>query len=194
MKINRMSRSDISEVAGLHMVCLPHTASSKIGLHLICNLYAGLLADSDCLAYVIKDRDRIIGCITATTDLSETMRKQSQNLRNSEYIISLVLGIFSRKIDPKEILKRYLFEKTLVKRLGSKSEILTLFVEQKLRRQGIAGKLISNLEKEFFRKKIYKYFVDTTADNTQSLSFYRKTGFRQFIKFSDYIVLEKSIT
>lgn len=61
----------------------------------------------------------------------------------------------------------------------SRVDIETLYVKEEYRRQGVAGGLILQLERESISRGIYHFHLNTHANNTGAQSFYKKNGYSE---------------
>lgn len=158
-----MTLSDIPSVTELHMKLLP-TVSARIGNPYLSELYRLILSD---ICLVATERKKIIGSITATTNLKATQKRLSR--------IVFKPWLWFGRAPFLALLDRTLTEREILKLDDPYQTIMTLFVDTSWQRKGVGRKLVSSLP---ITGKLY---VDTQNLNTKAQSFYRHCGFR-FIK------------
>jgi len=67
----------------------------------------------------------------------------------------------------------------LCRAAADESEILTLFVPESYRRQGVAEAMLANALADAAAKGAASAFLEVAADNAAALAFYKKHGFKQ---------------
>lgn len=191
MKIHSLTLSDVNYVAKIHTASLPNTISSKIGLKYLENLYQVLLSNPKIhIIYIIKDKNALIGLISATNDLNKTERLLKVSFFPKIYLL-IFMAIINGRISLKEIVKRQMFEKKLMNIYKKPYlAILTLFVSEDFRRQGLGKKLVKLLIENV--KSHRNIYVDTLIVNKVAKKFYISCGFKLDNKiFDSYVLVRK---
>jgi len=152
MIINRIEIRDIDTVASLHKNNLI-SPSSKIGKSYLKKLYAILLSDPKThVCVVASKKGEIVGSVIATKDLEKT-NKLLRKLISLSTILNTLKALFFGKVTVQELVKRFIFEQTVLKRYPKPyASILALFVDRRHQRLGIGRSLI-----EFILKKLKKW-------------------------------------
>jgi ribosomal-protein-alanine N-acetyltransferase len=70
--------------------------------------------------------------------------------------------------------------------VADEAEIFDLAVQEKFRRRGIATLLVNRFQQSAERRGIKNIFLEVRESNTAALALYRKTGFRETGKRSNY--------
>lgn len=84
-----------------------------------------------------------------------------------------------------------LFEEDLVgfliwSRVGDEAEIYTLFIQEDLRRQGLAARLLEEMEAYCGKKGVERIYLEVSVDNQRALSFYEKNHFNHLCIRKNY--------
>ena len=165
MKIWPIKEGDEKELSTLHVEALPNTVSSKIGCHYLESLYRSIAKNkkNNC-AFIAIENSKIVGVITATTNLELFQSQAKKDLSIKNYLLTL-LSIITLKVSFLEILKRIQFENKLIKSYKkSYATIIILFVNKDQRRKGIASNLIKKIL-NFYSNKSENIYVDTFLKN-----------------------------
>lgn len=187
MKIRRIKESDIKRVASLHMECLPNTVSSKLGQFYLEKIYKVFAKYKNNSAFVIVNKNIIIGSVGLTSDLNKFQMQIKQELTLKDYFL-ITKSITMFRVTFIELIQRILFEHELIKKytIPYKS-IVTLFIEKHYRRQKIATKLLKFIIKN--NKNLNaRFYVDTLVNNNTAIKFYKKFGFFPIAKIKDSIL------
>lgn len=189
MTIRPMKSEDIHEVSRMHELTLPCTTSSKIGSAYLKTLYKILIANKNHhYSIVAVENQKIVGALSATLDLRKTNKKVSP-LRKPRLIFEIFLSLVGGKITPKDLIKRLIFERNLLKNnVSSYPTILTLFVVLGNQKKGVGRKLIGHCLNNFKNRGVKFLFVDTLLSNTAAQEFYTKMGFTKYATIDDSVV------
>jgi ribosomal protein S18 acetylase RimI-like enzyme len=190
-KIVPMNKIHLSEVSDLHHRCIPNTTPSLLGPNFLMSLYEYLLNDFCAISAVaIGTSNKVVGAITATTNLKKTLVSQKKLTLRIKTAWKLCLLLVSRRVCATEIVNRMKFEGFLA-HLTPKpyATILTLFVDPAYRKGGIGQLLITHVKQKIIHPKDFLY-VDTRSDNSGALSFYKKCGFTVVTRHEGNTVLK----
>lgn len=170
-----MTSSDISEVVRIHQQVLP-TTTARMGL--LPFFYQTMILDSDLhVAFVATERNRVVGAITATRDAHKTQ----QALFKPWMILR---AIITSRVPIRELIDRFLTERSIMAIARPYQTILTLVVDTKHQRKGVGKKLVSSIK---LNGAIY-------VDTEHALLFYTRCGFRIFRKIRNSTVAVKTLT
>lgn len=187
MIIKPVAMRDLNTITDLHIKNLPYTAS-KIGKEYVKSLYRVIILNPQehlCLAAI--DEGKVVGLISATKDLKKTQWIIKKGLTPKIYLLALK-ALLMFKVSPFELFRKIRFENLLVKKFKNPyPTILTLFVIEQYRRQGVGKKLIKSL-KENFKVHSSKIYVDTLVKNERAKKFYQSTGFKKVVNIKDSVV------
>jgi ribosomal protein S18 acetylase RimI-like enzyme len=185
-----MNKIHCSEVSNLHRRCIPETIPSLLGQNFLMSLYESLLNDSSAISAIALGTDnKIIGAITATTNLKVTLVSQKKIPLRMNNILEIFRLLFLRKVNVSEIIHRMMFENFLTHLTPTPyATILTLFIDPAYRKGGIGQLLITHVKQKIIHPKDFLY-VDTRSDNVGALSFYKKCGFTVVTQFKGNTVL-----
>lgn len=188
MIIREIKKSDIGEVANLHLRCLPDTVSSRLGKFYLEKIYKIFSKYSNNSAFVMVDKDKIIGAIGLTADLNQFQLQIKKELALTDYLL-IIKSIILLRITITDLLRRIIFERELVKNYQVPYKaIVTSFVDKNYRRQGVATKLLKSAIRD--DKNLTKiFYVDTLAKNSAAIKFYENFGFSPVTKLKDSILL-----
>jgi ribosomal protein S18 acetylase RimI-like enzyme len=189
-RIIPMLPKHIQAVSDLHSVCIPDTVPAKLGHNFLASLYRSLLSDPDTLCVVaLNHSNKVIGVITATSDLRKTLDRQQRLILSPAILWKLLVACVCGKIRVTDIFMRLQFEKFLIHLTQSSyATILTLFVDPEYRRHGV-GRLLIRHASQRPGKSVHALHVDTRSDNASAISLYRKTGFTIVSRRSHYVVM-----
>lgn len=81
--------------------------------------------------------------------------------------------------DPKTLLLHTANAFVLVQYVLDEAEILTLATDPEVQRQGLATKLLQNLNQACLDKGIIRLFLEVSAENLPAIALYQKGGFTQ---------------
>ncbi len=193
MIINDFEIQDIGEVANLHYRTLV-SPSSKIGEAYLRKLYAILLSEPKThICLVAREKKEIVGAIAVTLDLRKT-NKLLVKLFSFSTLLSILKAIFLGKVTIFELIKRFIFERVVIKRFPKPYvSILTLFVDKKYQRLGIGRRLTDTMLKKLKKIGVKKVYVDTLTTNFKAHLFYKSLGFAEKETIIDSKVLEKKL-
>lgn len=175
--VRRMAAEDIPFVAGLHHRLLFDTLNSRLGIHFLSRLYAGLLLDADAGCWVGVSEGRYVAFLSATRDLHRSQRHVTAGVPFRERLIAGV-HVLANPHD----LKAYLAHQALLAytrvRYGTPyPTILTLGIAESMWGTGLAHRLVEEASAAFLAQGIRRIHVDTTAGNRRAAAFYEKAGF-----------------
>lgn len=173
--IRQLINTDIPAVVSLHLLSLPNTMSSRIGPDYLSLLYSSLLYDKNALPLVAVKNDTVVGCVTATRDLTRT----SDHLRSIHFKAAPIItkALLNRKISFNDLINKLLFERALVKQFGLPyPTVLTLFVSPTIQGQGIGKQLVNTVLKQYKQHHLCQVYVDTEENNTPAQKFYEHLG------------------
>lgn len=188
MIIKRFSFKDIDRAAMLHSKTLSQTPLSKLGQRYLRLLYERITLEPT-IGFVIYDKKRLIGVITATTDLKQTQKRLPK--RFVIFVIFLLIkNIFLGKLQLNAVIRRLSFDFLVLKIFKNPySTILTLFIDKDFRRQGMGKYVTCKVLNEMKKKGVRKVYVDTLIENKKALIFYKKLGFKRERRLTDSIIL-----
>jgi ribosomal protein S18 acetylase RimI-like enzyme len=190
IRIKPMLLSNIHEVSMLHCACIQDTVPTKLGPVFLDSIYRSLLSDVNvsCLVATTSN-NKIIGVITATSDLKQTLALQQHQIIQISLVVQILKYIISGKIHIMDILKRTRFESFLT-HIAQRpyATILTLFVDSKYREKGIGRLLIQSIQKKL-KNAIQELHVDTRINDKKIISFYQKNGFTPVSQNDEYIIM-----
>lgn len=192
MKIRPIKEGDAKGLSALHVKALPHTVSSQIGAYYLESIYRSVAKNkkNNC-AFVAIESGRIIGAISATTNLKLFQSHVKRDLSIKNYLM-ILLAIITLRVSLLEILKRVQFENKLVENyMNNYATITILFVSKAQRRKGIGSKLTKKILK-FYSKRDHIY-VDTLLENKEAIRLYESLGFKldMIIRDSAVLILNK---
>ena len=192
-ELREMTQADIPFVAGLHHRLLFDTLNSRLGIHFLSRLYAGVLADPDARCWVGVSGGQYVAFLSATKDLHHSQRRVTAGVPLRERAIAGVHVL----ANPKD-LKAYLAHEALLAytrvRLGTPyPTILTLGLAQSMWGTGLAHRLVVEAVRMFAGQGIRRFFVDTTADNARAAAFYEKEGFTRVGSVAGNLVFRRDI-
>ena len=188
LRIKKIKKGDIKEVANLHLKCLPNTVSSKLGQFYLEKVYKIFCQYKNNSAFVALDKNRIVGAIGLTSDLNQFQRQIKRELTVNDYFL-IAKSILTKRTPITDLVQRLLFERELVKNYKSPYKtIVTLFTDKNYRRHGVATQLLkfALIDDEEKNKTIY---VDTLSENDAAIKLYKKFGFSPVVKIKDSILL-----
>lgn len=186
-----MTESDISELARMHRENLT-TTSSAIGHSYLTTLYTTLLKQPEIqIGLVAKEKGKILGAITATSDIRITQTNLAKALIPGK-IPAILKAVLGRKVNPWDFVKRMQFESKLVSDFPQPyATVLTLFVDPEFRRKGVGKKLMASIISEMKRRKVSVLYVDTRATNTAARRFYTSVGFKELRHIGEDVILAR---
>lgn len=178
MKITRMTKDDLSQVVLLHLLTLPSTTSSKMGKEFVYTLYHHVVSSPRVhSSFVMKDNSRIVGAVTMTRNLRESIKIVSPKVPSHASLV-LFMKLITGSVSIGELVNRYRFERMLLSHFRSPyPTILTLFVDPRNRRLGIGKRLLAACIHEAKTKGYKTLYVDTEEMNTSARTFYERLGF-----------------
>ena len=175
--VRPMTAEDIPFVAGLHHRLLFDTLNSRLGIHFLSRLYAGVLADPDARCWVGVSAGRYVAFLSATRNLHRSQRRVTAVVPFRERLIA-GLHVLANPHD----LRAYAAHQALLfytrARFGTPyPTILTLGIAQSMWGTGLAHRLADESARAFAGTGIRRFYVDTTAENARATAFYVKEGF-----------------
>lgn len=176
-EVRALRDEDIPFVAGLHHRLLFDTLNSRLGIHFLSRLYAGLLTDPDARCWVGVSRGRHVAFVSATRDLHRSQRQVAGVVPFRERAIA-GLHVLANPHD----LRAYLSHQALLiytrARFGRPyPTILTLGISPAMWGTGLAGRLVDEVQASFCAQGVTRFYVDTRADNARAAAFYAKANF-----------------
>jgi ribosomal protein S18 acetylase RimI-like enzyme len=190
MRIIPMRSSHITGVSKLHHTCISDTVPSLLGTAFLESLYGCLLKDRNALSAVsVTSEGKVIGVVTATADLNNTLKLQKQLVKQIPVVWRLFVLFATGRMKISDVVGRMQFE-SFMSRFSPQpySTILTMFVEPSYRKKGIGQLLISYVKKNMTGVS-GNLHVDTLSDNVIALSFYKKCGFSEVTEFKGNTVM-----
>ena len=175
--IRPLRADDIPFVAGLHHRLLFDTLNSRLGIHFLSRLYAGVLADPDARCWVGVSNGQHVAFLSATRDLHRSQRRVTAAVPFRERAIA-GLHVLANPHD----LRAFLAHQALLVytrfRFGVPyPTILTLGVSPAMWGTGFAGRLVDEATAAFASLGVPRLYVDTTADTPRAAAFYEKANF-----------------
>lgn len=176
-EIRPMTAADVPFVAGLHHRLLFDTLNSRLGIHFLSRLYAGVLEDPAARCWVGLSAGRHVAFLSATLDLHRSQRRVTAGVPLRERLIA-ALHVLANPHD----LRSYLAHQALLVytrlRFGRPyPTILTLGISESTWGTGFAHRLADEATRGFLAQGVRRFYVDTTADNPRAAAFYQKEGF-----------------
>ena len=176
-EVRPMTVEDIPFVAGLHHRLLFDTLNSRLGIHFLSRLYAGVLADPAARCWVGVSEGRHVAFLSATLDLHRSQRRVAAGVPLRERLIA-GLHVLANPHDLAAFAAHQaLLVYTRVRFGRPYPTILTLGIAQSMWGTGLAHRLVDEVVRAFRRQGIGRFYVDTTADNLRASAFYKKEGF-----------------
>lgn len=175
--IRPMEPQDIPFVAGLHHRLLFDTLNSRLGIHFLSRLYAGLIEDPGARCWVGVSAGRYVAFLSATDDLHRTQHKVTAGVPFRERLIA-GLHVLANPRDLRAYLAHQaLLAYTRVRHGTPYPTILTLGIAESLWGTGLAHRLVDEAAASFRRQQARCFYVDTTTGNDRAAAFYEKAGF-----------------
>ena len=176
-EIRPMTAADIPFVAGLHHRLLFDTLNSRLGIHFLSRLYAGVLADPASRCWVGLSGGQHVGFLSATLDLHRSQRRVTAGVPLRERLIA-GLHVLANPHDLRSFLAHQALLSYTRLRFGRPyPTILTLGISQSMWGTGFAHRLVDEARRSFEGQRVRRFYVDTTTDNTRAAAFYQKEGF-----------------
>ena len=176
-EVRPMTALDIPFVAGLHHRLLFDTLNSRLGIHFLSRLYAGVLADPAARCWVGVSDGRYVAFLSATLDLHRSQRRVTAGVPLRERLIAGVHVL----ANPHDLVAFAAHQALLVYtrvRFGRPyPTILTLGIAQSMWGTGLAHRLVDEAVRAFQGQGIRRFYVDTTRENARAAAFYQKEGF-----------------
>lgn len=180
--------SDLDQIAKLHQQTLK-TASAYLGEDYLKNNYQQIISNNKTnLAILALEDKKVIGVITASLDLRETISTLSMGSLDTLALITKKI-LFKPSLMFEFINHIYLEIKVLHKYPAPYQTILTLFVSNDYQGLGVGRKLTKKMIQKLKSRKVKRLYVDTQKSNKKALSFYKKMGFKIEDQIADSTVL-----
>lgn len=174
LEIRRVdSENDISAIVNLHMQIFSNNFTGTIGRRFLEFYFKRILFLPDGVIFVCKSKEKNVGFVAGLAS-----KKGFYNLK------FIILGIF---VTIWQLIVRppiFILILRHIKRMFTFSnddydaELLSIAVQNEFRKQGIARKLVYELERFFQSKNVAVYEVFTDMEQGQGYLFYEKLGFR----------------
>ncbi|EKE25372.1 MAG: hypothetical protein ACD_5C00188G0002 [uncultured bacterium] len=170
---------DIKKVAWLHSDCLPTSLLTLLGMSVLHEFYRFVASSKLEELFVVKQPD-VLGAAVLSLRPDDLDKRFALN----SWIVffpALLLGICSKPFFWKSI-KNFICGSSKEIAQHEEVELVILFVDKSIRKQGIASKLLDDAEKFLLDKGIRSYYVKTVAnhDDPQAVSFYQRKGFLKY--------------
>ncbi|HEV2251216.1 MAG TPA: GNAT family N-acetyltransferase [Candidatus Limnocylindria bacterium] len=176
-EIRPMTAADIPFVAGLHHRLLFDTLNSRLGIHFLSRLYAGVLADPASRCWVGLSQGRHVAFLSATLDLHRSQGRVTAGVPLRERLIAGV-HVLANPHDLRSFLAHQaLLIYTRVRFGRPYPTILTLGISQSMWGTGFAHRLADEAVGGFVAQGVRRFYVDTTSENLRAAAFYQKEGF-----------------
>lgn len=170
---------NFSEIATIHYDALSYRSNIALyGKDFLAEIYKIIVSSKIGFLVIAKDADTIIGFTCGIIDNSKLMKI----LAFSWYklIFKMFIAVCQR---PMLIVKTIEMLKYSASFSKVRSEMLSIAVEEPYRGQKIGFFLVSELEKEFLKRKIDTYQVTVHSEMIQSNNFYDKNQMQISNKF-----------
>ena len=192
-EIRAMTAADIPFVAGLHHRLLFDTLNSRLGIHFLSRLYAGVLSDPDAHCWVGVSAGRYVAFLSATRDLHRSQRRVTAGVPFRERLIA-GLHVLA---NPHDLAAFAAHQALLVYarvRFGTPyPTILTLGIAQSMWGTGLAHRLVDEAVRALNGHGVRRCYVDTTADNARAAAFYEKEGFAPVGSVAGNLVFRRDV-
>jgi len=184
---------DVGELARCHLLCLPHTASSRAGLSVLERLYGALLADP--AARVVwrphpQPPSHWGGFAAGSTQIRETEARVRGGLGT---IAAARLAMQVARM-PGHVLARRRWE-ALIPRQGI-GYVLTLGSARAVERAAASAsgaELLGALEAWFVTQECREVWVDTELHNSRAHGFYLRRGYVEVARDYGQVLLKKPL-
>lgn len=188
--IRPLDPSQLPNVAALHVKVLSQTLNSRLGVPFLMNLYGALLEDPLVKVWVALSGTRVVGFVSATTDLLTTDRRLLKNVswRDRFFAAIHVLTRFS-------FFRDYLAHSALLQFAKSAAQpyatILTLGVSDSVQSRRIGSTLVKQVVDDFSMQGVAALHVDTMESNRPAEAFYeKKCTFQKVGKAGPNVIFE----
>ena len=192
-EVRPMTVEDIPFVAGLHHRLLFDTLNSRLGIHFLSRLYAGVLADPAARCWVGVSEGRHVAFLSATLDLHRSQRRVTAGVPLRERLIA-GLHVLANPHDLAAFAAHQaLLVYTRVRFGRPYPTILTLGIAQSMWGTGLAHRLVEEAMRAFKGQGVRRFYVDTTADNPRASAFYKKAGFTEVGSVAGNLIFRRDV-
>ncbi len=171
--IRRLTSTDASEIASLHIRSLPRDFLPSLGYKFNRILYENILQHTSTQAYGYIQRGRIAGCLVGVSDTNSLFKKI---ILGSWYKF---IPLLIEKILRKPAVAIHIFETAFYSKSSyhqTKAELLIICLNSPLRRKGIGRKLVSYFKIHLKQHGIKSFIVSAYTHNIPANKFYVSLG------------------
>lgn len=167
-----LNNSQLSRISKLHYKVLKESFINNFGKNFIKISYKALVKNPQNLVFILEEKGEIYGFMVATLDDAKFTQR---------VIISYPFALFGEIL--KSIHKPFLLIKllswffSLTGPSKGSPELKFIAIDPSLQRKGWGKKFILRLKREFKKRGIHRYKVETKAGNKYSNNFYKKQNF-----------------
>ena len=177
IEIESLRYEDIHAVVTLHRKVLTYSLNSKLGDSHLTDLYKNLCEDSSCMIKVARERENIVGVVSAALKPQRVMSQLISNLT-----LKRMLGLIGKfTLHPFFLLEWaenvWLGHPVRFKGRMIDACLLAIVVQAESQRLGIGRSLIKSVDNFFLTNNCFAYRLDSRKDNQSSSAFYQQMRF-----------------
>ena len=176
IQVESFQKKFCADIADLHVRGIPTGFISSLDLDFVTALYHALTQSDRAFGFVIREKNHTLGFIAFTDNLASLYQSVLKN-NFCRFSRILIRRIFSWAHIRKAIETLLYAAKTRNKNLPA-AELLAIVIDDQIRGQGLASKLIQAGLDECKNRNIDKVKVLVAANNQLAKQLYQKFGFQ----------------
>lgn len=183
-QIRKIQKSDIGDIAQIHMACFQETLLTKLGKNFLEKYYMYYIEDNPDTSYVYKDEHGkttafVIGIMNGNATRNRFFKKNLLMCMSSVFLVLIKYRLnFIKQAIPKIKGAFNPPKEDFRAQIGSKGGILSIAVLEGHRGKNVAGQLVAKFEEAYFAKGERVYNLGVKKDNIRAIKFYEKVGLK----------------
>jgi len=172
-----LSSVELDSVVRLHRDAIGYSINSRLGAEHLAYLYFMLQQDKSSLVTVAVDDDKVLGVVSAVTDLAAFKERVFSSMSLARW--SAVAGslLFQPGLWLELWQGRALDRPVIYKNKQIKPALIAIAVHPSARQHGLGRALVRTVD-DFFRQLSQPFYhLDTRVENATARVFYQRSGF-----------------
>ena len=166
-----LTAEDLAAIAAMHCACLPTSLPAVLGRGYVQHLYRYAVASATEVVFT-EWRDSTLAGVCVLTAAPATLGRRLLLRTPVLAFAPPAVGRIVRSLD-------WRFRSGSAATLALGPEVVWLFTNPAIRRQGVAATLLRRVERHLAGQGVPQYRVQTEAGNRDALAFYAQQGFRR---------------